>query len=132
MVRSSAEPITAAIADRVRVLRAAGRLTQKDLAEAMVLQGVAWTRSTVVNLEQSSKGSRGTGAGRDAVTVQELLALARVFDIPPVMLLADPRHVANVEIVPGVRLPAWDAFLWITGGGDHAVRSAIGLLVDRA
>jgi transcriptional regulator with XRE-family HTH domain len=113
--RPSAEPITAVIAERVRDLRDKAGLSQEELAEKMRALGPKWKRSTVVNLETRASGSRGKGAGRDAVTVQELLALAIALDVPPVLLLADPRSTEEVPVADGITLGVWEALLWLVG-----------------
>ena len=81
----------------------------------MIALGLPWKRATVVNLETRAPGSRGKGPGRDALTVQELLALALALDVPPITLLADPHHVREVAISNDVVLNVWDALGWITG-----------------
>lgn len=113
--RSTAEPITAVIAERVRSLRDAAGWSQADLAAAVDDLGVPWKRATVVNLEKRAPNSRGAGGGRDAVTVQELLALAIALDVPPPMLLADPRHIDTVPVASGKVIDAWTALLWLVG-----------------
>lgn len=103
-------------------------MSQADLAAAMTEQGVSWKRATVVNLEKRGTGSRGESAtGRDAVTVGELLALALVLGVPPVLLLADPRVTdGTVPVAAGSTMDVWDAFWWITGRlaiGDRPIAS---------
>jgi transcriptional regulator with XRE-family HTH domain len=113
--RPSAEAITAVIADRVRVLRDKAGLSQADLAGEMEKLGVPWKRATVVNLETRAAGSRGKGAGRDVVTAQELLALARVFDVPLIWLLADPKSGDTVPLTKDEAVDPWTALMWMAG-----------------
>ncbi len=115
--RATAEPITALVADRVRELRNSSGLSQAELAAKMVKLGIPWTRLTVVNLEKRSKEARerGGAGGRDAVTAQELLALATVFDVPLPWLLIDPMAVSAVPIAKGVEVDPWTALLWLVG-----------------
>ncbi|MGH3965084.1 MAG: helix-turn-helix domain-containing protein [Pseudonocardiaceae bacterium] len=114
--RPSAEPITAIIADRVRDLREQAGMSQADLAEAMDEKcGIPWKRATVVNLEKRGSRTRGDTAGRDAVTVQELIALSYVLGAPLVSLLADPRTVAMFPVTRGADLDQYVALGWITG-----------------
>lgn len=103
------------IADRVRDLRRRAGLSQDDLAERMSDLGLPWKRTTVVNLETRATGSRGQGAGRDTVTAGELLALARVLDVPPVWLLADPAGDLDVPITRDLSADPWSALLWMVG-----------------
>lgn len=100
------EPITALIADRVRRLRRDAGLSQADLAARIAERGPDWGRTTVAKLESG---------GRKSVSVQELLALALVFDVPPVALIADPRSASHVPIQPGELVNPWAALLWLTG-----------------
>lgn len=116
-VRPTAEPVTAIVAERVRKLRSQAELNQAELADEMAKRGVPWKRATVVNLEKRASGSRGAGGGRDSISVQELLTLAVVLDVPPVMLLADPRHVDEVPVTDNLTVSAWEALLWMTGSG---------------
>lgn len=90
-------------------------MSQAQLAAAVSELGVPWKRSTVVNLETRATGSRGKGAGRDAVTVKELLALAVVLSVPPVWLLVDPRFGTPVPLAEGIEGDPWGALMWLTG-----------------
>ncbi len=69
-------------------------------------RGIPWNRTTVAKLE--------TGR-RETVTVQELLALALVLNVPPVWLLADPEGGSAVAVAEGVEADPWTALLWLTG-----------------
>lgn len=114
------EPITERIASRVRALREAAGWTQADLASALNEYGLPWRRATVVNLEKRAGAGRGGVGGRESVTVSELLALAAVLDVPPVMLLADPRSSDPVPLTddPEGQMDPWVALLWIIGVGS--------------
>lgn len=134
--RASAEPITAVVASRVRELRRSSGLSQAAVAERMTKYGVPWTRLTVVNLERRVAQSRGSGAGRDAVTLQELLALALVFDVPPILLVADPRSADPVPVAEGVEPDPWRALFWLIGkqsltGRDGAAWSESALMLEQ-
>lgn len=128
--RASAEPITAVIAERVRDLRERSGLTQGELADRMAELGVPWKRATVINLETRAPSSRGSGAGRDAVTVQELLALAVIFDVPPIWLLADPREGTPTPITAKLDRDPWNSLLWL--GGRQALTDTPGSPWDGA
>jgi transcriptional regulator with XRE-family HTH domain len=67
---STLDPVTRHVVTRAKELRRAANMTQQDLADAMWNEGVRWRRGTVVHTE--------TGK-REAVSVQELACLARVF-----------------------------------------------------
>ena len=93
-------------------------MSQADLAGRMAELGTPWKRATVVNLEKRGTASRGTGIGRDAVTLQEWLHLAEALNTPPPLLLADPRRDAGpIPIADGVELDAWSTLLWLIGSG---------------
>ncbi|MGH3480566.1 MAG: helix-turn-helix domain-containing protein [Nocardioidaceae bacterium] len=115
--RETAEPITALIADRVREFRARADLSQQGLADQMAARGIPWKRPTVVNLEKRGTAStkRSSGVGRDAVTVQELLTLAVVLDVPPTALLADPQSDTPVPIAGQVEMDPARALMWLIG-----------------
>ncbi len=68
--------------------------------------GVSWGRTSVQKLEAGRRSS---------VSVGEWLALALVFDVPPVWLLADPSHDAPVPVAQGVHPRPWETLLWIAG-----------------
>ena len=113
--RSSAEPITAVVATRVRNLRENLGMSQEDLAAALTKVGVPWKRATVVNLETRAPDSRGKSAGRDAVTVEELLGLALVLGVPPVGLLYDLHADEPAQITTQISAPPMEAALWTIG-----------------
>jgi transcriptional regulator with XRE-family HTH domain len=98
--------ITEVIAGRVRGLRTAAGWSGAALAERLNERGIPWNRTTVAKLE--------TGR-RESITVQELLALAVVLEVPPVWLLTDPSAERAVPIAEGIELDPWAALLWLIG-----------------
>ncbi|MDV9170945.1 helix-turn-helix transcriptional regulator [Streptomyces sp. W16] len=98
---NAADPV-ATISARVKELRTRKGWTGADLGRQMTARGIRWDRSIVANLEN---GRRAT------VSVSELLALARVFDVAPVHLLVpvqeQPFRVAEDEVYPARRVRAW-------------------------
>jgi hypothetical protein len=53
--------------------------------------------------------------------VQELLALALVFDVPPVLLIADPREqkkLGDIPITKHLSGDQWAVLLWLVGMAD--------------
>lgn len=100
------EPMTDHIRARVRKLRKATGMSQAELAEKVTDHGLDWGRTTVAKLE---------AGGRKAITVQELFILALVFDVPPALLLADPREPDQVPITANKRVDAWQVLLWLVG-----------------
>lgn len=103
---AAAQSLTAVIAERVKALRNGARLSGPALATAMNERGIPWNRTTVAKLE--------TGR-RESISVQELLALALVLDVPPSWLLVDPKADTRVPIAEGVEVDPWSALLWMSG-----------------
>lgn len=88
-------------------------------------QGIPWRREVVANLE--------TGR-RDRLDVDELLALALVFDVPPITLLVDPAEETVVlalgsEDVPATEVPAATAMRWLSA--ESPLEQRLGALVRR-
>lgn len=74
------QPIAAQVAANVRILRKRHRLSATAVADRTGELGFPVPRSVIANLE--------TGR-RDHVSVDELVVLAKVFEIDPVVLLTD-------------------------------------------
>ncbi|MFB7647142.1 helix-turn-helix domain-containing protein [Streptomyces sp. NPDC056084] len=94
---------TKIIARRAREVRKGRGWTAAELGQRMAAQGVPWDRQIVANLENHK---------RQNVTVNELLALARVLDVAPINLLVPPTndgpfHVTPVETVAPSAARAW-------------------------
>lgn len=112
----SPDPVTHLIGKRLPALRQG--MSQEELGRRMSALGCeGWGRTSVQKLENGRRGS---------LSVRELLALALVFGVPPVLLVADPRTVDRVPVAAGVDLDAWTVLLWLTGEmtlvvGDDAV-----------
>jgi hypothetical protein len=100
-------PATRLIARNARARRRARELSTEALGDAVAAQGLAWNRSTVVNLE---------GGRRRDVTVDELLAMAVVLDCAPADLLVPLDSDDEFRPTP-VHAPmaADDARVWIGG-----------------
>ena len=105
----------------------------------MAARGLPWSRTTVINLEKRGEKSRGkTGAGRDSLTVQELLTLAFVLGVSPALLLADPRSVKTVPVAKDetgrdIELDAWTALFWLIGMArpdEHVAGSTYRFAID--
>ncbi|MGQ0479711.1 MAG: helix-turn-helix domain-containing protein [Pseudonocardia sp.] len=103
---NAAAPITRVIAQRVQTLRTAAGLSGSALAKRMSGSGVKWTRTTVAKFETFQRAS---------ITVQELLALSLALQVPPVMLLADPRRSDDFPITDERHVSGWEALLWLVG-----------------
>jgi transcriptional regulator with XRE-family HTH domain len=99
-----AETPTAVVARRMRTLRQ-GKFTAEQLAEAMTAQGIPWQRSIVANLENGR---------RDAVSVDELFALALVLGVTPAALLVDIEAESS-QVTPSVDVLPAELLLWVLG-----------------
>lgn len=70
------------------------------------------------------------GGRRSALSVAELLVLARILQIPPVQLLFPIGTLDEVEVLPGMRANTWEALKWFAGecdrlpGDDQATQNA--------
>lgn len=82
-------------------------LTAAELGARLADLGVPWNRGIVTNFELGR---------RPAVSVQELLALAHVFEVSPASLLV-PLDSEPYRLTPEGTEPvnSADAWLWITG-----------------
>jgi transcriptional regulator with XRE-family HTH domain len=82
-------------------------MSQEELGRRMSDLGCeGWGRTTVQKLENDRRGS---------ISVQELLALASVLGVPPVLLVADPRTGATVPVGAGREMSPDDALAWLVG-----------------
>jgi transcriptional regulator with XRE-family HTH domain len=119
-------PITSVIAENVKRLRQEARLSGPALASGLAKHGISWNRSTVAKFETGLRGS---------ITVQELLALALVLDVPPAALLVRPTD-SSVPIASDAQPDPWHALLWLLGReplqGEGHWRNQAGDLVDAA
>ncbi len=104
---------TAAV--RVKELRKRTGRSAARLAEEMTNVGVPWKREIVANLESGR---------RDRLDVDELLALAAVFQVPPVALLIDPTS-ATTAVTPTLEMPTSHVLLWMLGELPLQVESGI-------
>jgi transcriptional regulator with XRE-family HTH domain len=60
-------------------------------------------------------GLRRIEAGERRVDADDLIALARVLGVPPVLLLLPLGHLAMAELLPGELVPTWAAVKWFAG-----------------
>lgn len=111
--RTAAAPMTRVIAVQVKRLREEARMSGADVAAELVKLGIKWNRTTVAKLETLR---------RESVTVQELLALALVFGVPPIWLLVDahsgnssPLATNRPDERPDIAADPWTAYLWMAG-----------------
>lgn len=106
VMTQAAETGMVTLARRVHDLREAAGMTQTELAGHMTAQGQHWSRTTVAKLEAGRRAS---------VSPDEWWALARVFNVPPVWLLADPAAETLTKIADGLEVDPWSALMWMIG-----------------
>jgi transcriptional regulator with XRE-family HTH domain len=92
------------LVEQVKTLRRGRGWSGQRLAEEMTARGIPWDRSIVANLENGR---------RSVVSVDEMLALAYIFDIAPVHLLVPIDASDNLEPVPGVTASPDAVRAWI-------------------
>jgi transcriptional regulator with XRE-family HTH domain len=105
---------TQVVAKRVREVRQKRGLTAAQLAEQMTRVGVPWKRGVVAKLESGL---------REAVSVEELLALAYVLDVAPVHLLVPfddktPYRATPTQVEPAGAIRDWVRGAWYIDGVD--------------
>jgi transcriptional regulator with XRE-family HTH domain len=106
---------TQVVAKRVREVRKKRGLTAAQLAEQMTRVGVPWKRGVVAKLESGL---------REAVSVEELLALASVLDVAPVHLLvpldddAQPYAATPTQVEAAGFVRDWIRGDWYLDGTD--------------
>jgi transcriptional regulator with XRE-family HTH domain len=103
------------VAARVREVRRARRLQVPELAERCAAEGFPeLTAAALWNLEGRRTGKRPPRA----ITVDELLALAKVLQVHPVHLLVEPRAAEEpYQVTPAADAPAADVREWVRGYG---------------
>ncbi len=94
------------LAQRIRVYRDAHGWSVTALAERCTAAGVPLDESVIANLEDDV---------RVPVSVQELLTLAYVLSVPPVLLFLPVGEDYEIEITPGVAIPPDAAVRWVCG-----------------
>lgn len=98
--------LTAQVATEIRRYRKERGLTVQGLAAACEALGLAVPKTTITNLETGRRAS---------VDLAEFLVLAKVLDVPPIVLLFPLDTSATVEVLPHQKISAWDAAAWFTG-----------------
>lgn len=91
---------------QVRRYRQLRDLSAEQLAGAVQAAGLPFTRSQVTNLEANR---------RTTITVGEVLVLAKVLDVPPILLVLPLGQQETVEVLPGCSIDTWAAAKWFVG-----------------
>lgn len=103
------ELLSATVGARVQRYRKLRGLTAQQVSDLLM-------SSLGVDMKRTVLGGLESGA-RKAVSLSEVLALAYVLGVPPVLLMSPLGETGEVEAVPGVDLDTWDFTRWITGEG---------------
>lgn len=59
---------------------------------------------------------------RDSISLGEILILAAALDVPPLQLVVPVGYCEDIEILPDLRVPVWDAAKWIDGESRPVIR----------
>ncbi|MFC5996257.1 helix-turn-helix domain-containing protein [Pseudonocardia hispaniensis] len=103
------ESLAAAVGQRVAYYRRERGLTAQQLSDELKTR-------LGVNMKRTVLGGLESGA-RKAVGLAEILAIAYVLGVPPLLLMTPLGERADIELLPGVDADPWDAAQWITGEG---------------
>jgi transcriptional regulator with XRE-family HTH domain len=102
-----ASSLTTRVARAMRDARKAAGLTMADVARACADRGAPdLSEQSVKNLESGRKAT---------LALADFLVLADVLGVPPVGLLFPLGSAETVEVLPGRKVPTWDALAWFTG-----------------
>jgi transcriptional regulator with XRE-family HTH domain len=100
--------LIATIAGEVRRYRKDRDMSAQKLADRTAELGYEVPRSVIANLESGR---------RSDVSLAEVLVLGAALQVPPMLLAFPAGRVEQVEVIPGVSVPPWDALFWSTGVG---------------
>ena len=104
---------------RIRQARQRRDWTAKELADHCAAAGAPQITPTVItNLETRRRKTR-------ELTVDEMLVLAHVLDVPPLQLIVPLDPEDELEILPGINLDAQSAADWIVGNSASVGLNAI-------
>jgi transcriptional regulator with XRE-family HTH domain len=98
-------PLTRQVAENAHKIRTQRRLTLADVADRMTALGRPLTLNGVSKIERGNRG----------VDLDDVVALARALDVPPVVLILPLGAEPTVEVFPGASASTWDAARWFTG-----------------
>jgi transcriptional regulator with XRE-family HTH domain len=101
-----AENATRKIAYEIKRWRKRRGLSAQHLSDLTRDLGHRVPRTVIANLESGR---------RDSVSVPELLVIAAALNVPPVLFIAPVGHVNTVEILPQIKVSAWQTRGWILG-----------------
>ncbi|MCZ2850015.1 helix-turn-helix domain-containing protein [Modestobacter sp. VKM Ac-2978] len=93
------------IARNARRIREAQGLHLADVSERMTALGQPLSLNAISKIERGNRG----------IDLDELAALARALDVPPLLLIFPIGHEPTVEVSPGQEVDTWDAVRWFSG-----------------
>ncbi|WP_440902163.1 helix-turn-helix domain-containing protein [Actinosynnema sp.] len=107
------------IAQQIQRRRKVAGWTRAQLAERCAeAKGAVTLTATVIGYIETGRRD-ANGKRRREVTIEELLILAKAFEVSPLLLLypVDRAGDGLVEVLPGREVPVWMAAKWFTGEG---------------
>lgn len=114
------------IAQRVRKFRAQRGWSVRQLAEECAKAGAP--QLTIASLGNIERGQDPEAKRkRRDVTVEELLVLGYVLNVPPVLLMLPYGELDEVSILPSVRAHPIAALDWINGRNRSEIRETFGV-----
>ncbi|MEY9956784.1 helix-turn-helix domain-containing protein [Streptacidiphilus sp. MAP5-52] len=103
---SEVTPLTARIGRTIKAERNRRGLSAPELAARCAGYGVSVPANAINKIE--------TGR-RESLKLEEAIAFAYVLEMPLVSLLVPLDESPDVELLPGLTLPTWEAAAWVTG-----------------
>ncbi len=98
--------VTGRVAEAVRRFREERGMSAQDVAAACAKLGYPIARNVIANLENGRRSS---------VDVAEVLVLAKVLGVPPVVFLVPLGEVGEIELLPGSMYNTGEALQWVCG-----------------
>jgi len=106
------DTISDVVAGRLKDLRRRYGLSAAQLAEQCAAAGVPELTPAVIANIETGRRDQATGQRRRQVTVEELLALAIVLNVPPLALLVRP-DAETIPVTPEVQAHPAEVLLWL-------------------
>jgi len=105
--RDWATHLTFDVGKRIAEYRTARGLSGQQLADRCAELGMPGLNRQVITKLENRR--------REAISLAELLVLARALDTSPVLLALSIGKQQSTEVLPGQSLGTWDAALWLAG-----------------
>lgn len=102
------------VARRLLELRESRKLTRKDVSQRLANLGLRKITPAALNNIETGRRDE-SGRRRREVTVDELIDLSIVLNVPPVLLIAPVGSADRVEVLPGRADDAWTTYRWLIG-----------------